>query len=63
VLVSVGTQVSGMIKVPRADFNDRVVPEQVSAEVDPSLFRAALAQPVECSNQSQTRQRQGSLAA
>mgnify|MGYP000226896675 CR=1 FL=1 len=44
VLVNVGTQVSGTVKILHADFNERVTPGQVLAELDPSLFRAALAQ-------------------
>lgn len=44
VLVNVGTQVSGTVKTLHADFNDRVTPGQMLAELDPSLFRAALAQ-------------------
>jgi len=44
VLVNVGTQVSGTVKALHADFNQRVTPGQVLAELDPALFRAALAQ-------------------
>ena len=44
VLVNVGTQVSGTIQRLYADFNDRVKAGQVLAELDPSLFRAALDQ-------------------
>lgn len=44
VLVNVGTQVSGTVKALHADFNARVAPGQVLAELDPALFRAALAQ-------------------
>lgn len=44
VLVNVGTQVSGTVKSLHADFNQRVAPGQVLAELDPALFRAALAQ-------------------
>jgi HlyD family secretion protein len=44
VLVNVGTQVSGTVKSLFADFNQRVAPGQVLAELDPSLFHAALAQ-------------------
>ena len=44
VLVNVGTQVSGTIKALYTDFNERVTPGQVLAELDPSLFRATLAQ-------------------
>jgi HlyD family secretion protein len=43
-LVNVGTQVSGTVKVIRADFNQTVKAGQVLAELDPALFRAALAQ-------------------
>lgn len=42
VLVNVGTQVSGTIQKLHADFNDRVKAGQVLAELDPSLFRAAV---------------------
>jgi HlyD family secretion protein len=44
VLVNVGTQVSGTLQRLYADFNDRVKAGQVLAELDPSLFRAALDQ-------------------
>jgi HlyD family secretion protein len=44
VLVNVGTQVSGTVQKLYADFNDRVKAGQVLAELDPSLFRAAVAQ-------------------
>ncbi len=44
VLVNVGTQVSGTVKALHADFNQRVGPGQMLAELDPALFRAALAQ-------------------
>ncbi|HUL12487.1 MAG TPA: efflux RND transporter periplasmic adaptor subunit [Methylococcaceae bacterium] len=44
VLVNVGTQVSGTIAKLRADFNDRVRENQVLAELDPRLFKAALEQ-------------------
>jgi len=44
VLVNVGTQVSGTVKALHADFNQSVTPGQVLAELDPPLFRAALAQ-------------------
>jgi HlyD family secretion protein len=44
VLVNVGTQVSGTVKKLYADFNDRVAPNQVLAELDPALFRAQLKQ-------------------
>lgn len=44
VLVNVGTQVSGTVKKLYVDFNDRVKPNQVLAELDPALFRAQLKQ-------------------
>lgn len=44
VLVNVGTQVSGTVKTLHADYNAKVTPNQVLAELDPSLFRAAVAQ-------------------
>ena len=44
VLVNVGTQVSGTVKRLYVDFNDTVTPGQVLAELDPSLFQAALHQ-------------------
>lgn len=44
VLVNVGTQVSGTVKRLHVDFNDPVAPGQVLAELDPSLFQAALHQ-------------------
>jgi HlyD family secretion protein len=44
VLVNVGTQVSGTLQRLHADFNDRVKAGQVLAELDPSLFRAAVDQ-------------------
>ncbi len=44
VLVNVGTQVSGTVQKLYADFNDRVTLGQVLAELDPSLFNAALDQ-------------------
>jgi HlyD family secretion protein len=43
-LVNVGTQVSGTVQRIDADFNQRVKAGQVLAELDPALFRAALAQ-------------------
>ena len=43
-LVNVGTQVSGTVKRIDADFNQQVKAGQVLAELDPALFRAALAQ-------------------
>ncbi len=45
-LVNVGTQVSGMVRAIHADFNQTVKAGQVLAELDPALFRAALAQSV-----------------
>lgn len=42
--VSVGTQVSGSIIKLHADFNSEVKEGQLLAELDPSLFNAALAQ-------------------
>lgn len=44
VLVNVGTQVSGTVQRLYADFNDRVQAGKVLAELDPSLFRAAVEQ-------------------
>ncbi|MHB9117909.1 MAG: efflux RND transporter periplasmic adaptor subunit [Burkholderiales bacterium] len=44
VLVNVGTPVSGTVKKLHADFNQRVAPGQILAELDPALFRAQLAQ-------------------
>lgn len=44
VLVSVGTQVSGTVRRLHADFNDRVKAGQVLLELDPTTFRAAVAQ-------------------
>lgn len=44
VLVNVGTQVSGTVKKLHVDFNARVAPGQVLAELDPALFQAALHQ-------------------
>ncbi|MCE5181037.1 MAG: efflux RND transporter periplasmic adaptor subunit [Betaproteobacteria bacterium] len=44
VLVNVGTQVSGTVKLLNADFNSRVKDGQVLAELDPSLFEAQLKQ-------------------
>ncbi len=43
-LVNVGTQVSGTVKALHADFNARVTPGQVLAQLDPALFEAALKQ-------------------
>lgn len=44
VQVQVGTQVSGTIQALGADFNSKVVPGQMIAQIDPRLFRAAVAQ-------------------
>lgn len=44
VLVSVGSQVSGIVKALHADFNDRVKAGQVLAELDPTLLQAQLNQ-------------------
>lgn len=44
VLVNVGTQVSGTVKKLYVDFNDRVRPGQVLAELDPSIFQAQVDQ-------------------
>ncbi len=44
VLVNVGTQVSGTVKRLHVDFNAQVKLGQVLAELDPSLFQAALHQ-------------------
>ncbi len=44
VLVSVGSQVSGIVKALHADFNDRVKAGQVLLELDPTLNRAQLEQ-------------------
>jgi HlyD family secretion protein len=44
VLVSVGSQVSGIVKALHADFNDRVKKGQVLLELDPTLLRAQLTQ-------------------
>lgn len=43
-LVNVGTQVSGTVRRIYADFNEQVKKGQILAELDPSLFQAALAQ-------------------
>lgn len=43
-LVNVGTQVSGTVKSINADFNQKVKAGQILAELDPALFKAALAQ-------------------
>ena len=45
-LVNVGTQVSGTVRRIDADFNQQVKAGQVLAELDPALFKAALAQSV-----------------
>ena len=44
VLVTVGSQVSGIVRKLYADFNDKVKAGQILAELDPSLIRAQLAQ-------------------
>lgn len=44
VLVSVGSQVSGIVKKLYADFNDQVKAGQILLELDPSLNKAQLAQ-------------------
>jgi len=44
ILVSVGTQVSGVVQNIHADFNDNVEQGQVLLELDPSLIKAQLAQ-------------------
>ncbi len=44
VLVNVGTQISGVIKLLNVDFNDRVEKGQVLAEIDPALINAQLEQ-------------------
>ena len=44
VLMNVGTQVYGTVKALHVDFNQRVTPGRDMAELDPALFRAALAQ-------------------
>lgn len=44
VLVSVGSQVSGIVKALHADFNDHVKKGEVLLELDPTLLRAQLAQ-------------------
>jgi len=43
-LVSVGTQVSGTVQTLKANFNDPVRAGQLLAEIDPSVYRARLAQ-------------------
>ncbi len=43
-VVNVGSQVSGTVQRVLVDFNDRVVAGQLLLELDPSLFRARLAQ-------------------
>lgn len=43
-LVSVGSQVSGIVKHIHADFNDRVTAGQVLLELDPSLVQAQVRQ-------------------
>ena len=42
--VSVGTQVSGTVRLLHTDFNSKVQAGQVLAELDPSLLEAAAAQ-------------------
>ena len=44
VLVNVGTQVSGTVKKLYADFNSKVMADQVLLELDPTTFRAAVEQ-------------------
>jgi HlyD family secretion protein len=44
VLVSVGSQVSGIVKALHADFNDHVKKGEVLLELDPTLLRAQLTQ-------------------
>lgn len=44
VLVSVGSQVSGIVKALHADFNDRVKEGQVLLELDPTVLTAQLRQ-------------------
>ncbi|HKB60150.1 MAG TPA: efflux RND transporter periplasmic adaptor subunit [Gallionellaceae bacterium] len=44
VLVSVGSQVSGIVKALHADFNNHVKKGQVLLELDPTLLRAQLTQ-------------------
>lgn len=44
VQVQVGTQVSGTIQALGADFNSKVAPGQMIAQIDPRLFRAAVQQ-------------------
>lgn len=44
ILVSVGSQVSGIVKALHVDFNDRVKAGQVLLELDPTLLKAQLAQ-------------------
>jgi len=44
VIVNVGTQVSGTVKVLHADFNSHVEKGEVLLELDPTLFRAAVEQ-------------------
>lgn len=43
-LISVGTQVSGIVKKLYVDFNDRVEKDQVLLELDNALFNAQIAQ-------------------
>jgi len=44
VLVSVGTQVSGVVRHIYADFNDQVEQDQILLELDPSLLNAKVSQ-------------------
>jgi len=44
VLVSVGSQVSGIVKALHVDFNDRVKAGQILLELDPTLLKAQLKQ-------------------
>lgn len=43
-LVNVGTQISGVVRVLHADFNDTVTQDQILAELDQSLLKAQLQQ-------------------
>ncbi len=44
ITVQVGSQVSGNIIAPYADFNTKVKKDQLVAEIDPAPFKAALEQ-------------------
>ena len=44
VLVNVGTQVSGVVKILHADYNQQVKAGQILLELDPSLLQAQIAQ-------------------